>query len=60
VINGIVAVPLMVMMMIVSANRRIVGKFSLPTHLHIVGWTATIVMFLASLAFIVSGVRGSF
>ena len=60
VINGIVAVPLMVMLMIVSANRRIVGKFSLPFHLHIIGWTATMVMFLTSLAFILSGVRGLF
>ena len=60
VINGVVAVPLMVMLMIVSANRRIVGKFRLPPHLYIIGWSATIVMFLASLAFILSGVRGLF
>jgi NRAMP (natural resistance-associated macrophage protein)-like metal ion transporter len=60
VINGVVAVPLMVMLMIVSANRRIVGKFPLPPYLHIIGWSATIVMFLASLAFILSGVRRSF
>jgi NRAMP (natural resistance-associated macrophage protein)-like metal ion transporter len=60
VINGVVAVPLMVMLMIMSANGAIVGKFSLPLHLRIVGWAATVVMFLASLAFIVSGVRGLF
>ncbi len=60
VINGIVAVPLMVMLMIVSENARIVGKFRLPPHLRIIGWSATIVMFLASLAFILSGVRGLF
>jgi NRAMP (natural resistance-associated macrophage protein)-like metal ion transporter len=60
VINGVVAVPLMVMLMIVSANTRIVGKFLLPPQLHIIGWSATIVMFLASLALILSGVRGLF
>ena len=58
VINGVVAVPLMVMLMIMSVNGTIVGKFSLPLYLRIVGWAATVVMFLASLAFIVSGVRG--
>jgi NRAMP (natural resistance-associated macrophage protein)-like metal ion transporter len=60
VINGVVAVPLMVMLMIMSANSAIVGKFPLPAHLHIIGWIATGVMLLASLAFIVSGVHGLF
>jgi NRAMP (natural resistance-associated macrophage protein)-like metal ion transporter len=60
VINGIVAVPLMVMLMIMSANAAIVGRFSLPNYLRIVGWVATAVMFAASVAFIVSGVRGLF
>ena len=58
VINGVVAVPLMVMVMVMSANQAIVGKFSLPTHLRVIGWGATIIMFLASLAFIVSGLEG--
>src|SRR6202043_2189142 len=52
VINGVVAVPLMVMLMIMSANGAIVGKFPLPPYLHIIGWSATVVMFLATLAFI--------
>jgi hypothetical protein len=60
VINGVVAVPLMVMLMIMSANSTIVGKFQLPSYLRIIGWCATSVMFLASLAFIVSIVRGLF
>lgn len=55
VINGVVAVPLMAMLMVMSANKSIVGKFTLPTHLRVIGWSATIVMFLASLAFVVSG-----
>ena len=60
VINGVVAVPLMVMLMIMSANGAIVGKFPLPPYLHIIGWSATVVMFLATLAFILSGVGGLF
>lgn len=60
VINGIVAVPLMVMLMIMSANAAIVKEFSLPVYLRVVGWTATTVMLLASVAFIASGIRGLF
>ncbi|MGC1583262.1 MAG: divalent metal cation transporter, partial [Candidatus Acidiferrales bacterium] len=60
VINGVVAVPLMVMLMIMSANEAIVGKFSLSRYLRVAGWIATTVMFLASAAFIVSGIRGLF
>lgn len=59
-INGIVAVPLMVMLMIMSANTAIVKEFSLSVHLRIVGWAATVVLLLASLAFIASGIRGLF
>jgi len=46
--------------MIMSANAAIVKEFSLPTHLRVIGWTATMVMLLASLAFIASGIRGLF
>jgi Mn2+/Fe2+ NRAMP family transporter len=60
VINGVVAVPLMVTVMLMSANKTIAGKFPLPRYLRIIGWSATAVMFLASLAFIVSGVAASF
>lgn len=60
VINGIVAVPLMVMLMIMSANAGIVKEFSLPVYLRVVGWAATVVMLLASLAFIGSAARGLF
>lgn len=57
VINGLVAVPLMAMLMVMSANRRVVGKFLLPNYLRILGWIATAVMLLASLAFIVTAVH---
>ena len=57
VINGIVAVPLMVMLMLMSANPKIRGQFILPLYVSVVGWVATAVMFLASLGFIVSSIR---
>jgi Mn2+/Fe2+ NRAMP family transporter len=54
VVNGIVAVPLMFLLMLMSHNKAIVGKFTLPRHLNVVGWIATLVMFLASVFFAVS------
>jgi NRAMP (natural resistance-associated macrophage protein)-like metal ion transporter len=44
VLNGIVAVPLMVVMMLMTARPRIMGRFTLPRPLAIVGWLATLVM----------------
>lgn len=49
VLNGIVAVPVMAMMMILTHNRRIMGEFTLPGYLRWVGWLATAVMLAASL-----------
>jgi NRAMP (natural resistance-associated macrophage protein)-like metal ion transporter len=49
VINGIVAVPVMVIMMILTHNPKIMGKFILPPYLRWVGWLATVVMLFASL-----------
>ena len=58
VINGVVSVPVMIALMIMSANTAITGKFPLPAYLRILGWTATAVMFVASLAFIAGLIRG--
>jgi NRAMP (natural resistance-associated macrophage protein)-like metal ion transporter len=57
VINGIVAVPLMVMLMLMSANTTVVGEFSLTPYLRATGWIATAVMLIASVGFIVSSFR---
>ena len=57
VINGIVAVPLMVMLMIMSVNIKVVGKFPITPYLRVMGWIATGIMLLASLGFIVSSFR---
>jgi NRAMP (natural resistance-associated macrophage protein)-like metal ion transporter len=55
--NGIVAVPLMFLLMLISTKPAIVGKFKLPWHLRLVGWAATGLMAAASLAFFVSVIR---
>jgi len=44
VLNGVVAVPLMVVMMIMSMQPRIMGAFTLPRPLWAMGWLSTAVM----------------
>jgi len=60
VINAMVAVPLMVMLMIMSANTAVGKEFSLPIYRRVVGGVATVVMLRASLASIASGIRRLF
>ena len=59
VINGIVAVPLMFLLMLISEKRVIVGKFVLPPYLRVVGWMATGVMLIASLGFLITALHQS-
>lgn len=47
VTNGVIAVPLMLVIMLLSANKAVMGEFSLPTHIKILGWLATALMMLA-------------
>jgi len=48
VINGVVAVPLMVVMMLMSSQRRVMGAFTLPGWLRAAGWLSTAVMAIAA------------
>jgi Mn2+/Fe2+ NRAMP family transporter len=48
VINGVVAVPLMVMMVLIASRRDVMGDLVLPPILKSVGWAATGVMALAA------------
>ena len=43
-INGIVAVPVMAMTMLLAANQVAMGKFTLPPMPKSVGWIATVLM----------------
>ena len=52
VVNGVVAVPMMFLLMLMSQKPAIVGKFVLPRYLRVVGWIATGVMLVASLGFL--------
>jgi NRAMP (natural resistance-associated macrophage protein)-like metal ion transporter len=50
VVNGILSVPIMVVMMIMASRRSIMGEFVLRPALKILGWAATLVMGLAAAA----------
>jgi len=51
VVNGVLAAPLMAVMMVIAINRRIMGRLTLPLPMLVVGWGATVTMALASIAF---------
>ncbi|MGC2523256.1 MAG: divalent metal cation transporter, partial [Stellaceae bacterium] len=44
VLNGVVAVPLMVMIMLMARQRRVMGPFVIPRPLWVMGWLSTGVM----------------
>jgi Mn2+/Fe2+ NRAMP family transporter len=42
-------------MMVIAMNKRIMGRLTLPRLMQMVGWLATIVMALATIAFFAVG-----
>jgi len=44
VLNGVVAVPLMVVIMVMARQKRVMGPFTIPTPLSAMGWLTTGVM----------------
>ncbi len=47
VINGVISVPIMVVMMLMAARPEIMGRFTIRRQLKILGWLATLIMALA-------------
>jgi NRAMP (natural resistance-associated macrophage protein)-like metal ion transporter len=54
VLNGIVAVPVMAMMMLISTNGRIMREFTIGLAMRVGGWIATAIMAVAVLAMVVA------
>lgn len=54
VINGVVAVPLMVVMMLMSSRAKVMGQFTIPWVLKIFGWLATAAMAAAAIVMFVT------
>jgi Mn2+/Fe2+ NRAMP family transporter len=57
VINGVVAVPVMAIMMMMTANRKVMGKFIIAGPLRFIGWLATGVMAAAVLGMAVTEIH---
>jgi len=57
VLNGIVAVPVMALLMLLSTSATIMGKFRISGRWTVIGWAATAVMGVASMVFVLSMVR---
>ncbi|HEX8939507.1 MAG TPA: divalent metal cation transporter [Candidatus Limnocylindrales bacterium] len=58
VINGLLAPPLLVLVMLVSNDRRIMGRRTNGPWLNVLGWSTTILMALAAIALIVTTLLG--
>ena len=54
VLNGIVAVPVMAMLMALATSGSVMGRFRISTGLTVGGWAATIVMGAASIGLLLS------
>src|SRR6185369_8469644 len=54
VINGVVAPPLLVVVMLVANNTRVMGTRTNGTATNIIGWLAAIIMFAAAIAMFVA------
>jgi len=54
VINGVVAVPIMVMIMLMASRRQVMGQFTLTPWLMSLGWLATAAMAAAAIGMFVT------
>jgi len=52
ILNGIVAAPLMAVIMAMASSRKVMGKLVIPPYLKTMGWIATAVMFCACIGVI--------
>jgi Mn2+/Fe2+ NRAMP family transporter len=54
VINGVIAGPLMVVMMLMTTNRKVMGRFTLSRYLRVTGWLATGLMAAATVGLVLT------
>jgi NRAMP (natural resistance-associated macrophage protein)-like metal ion transporter len=45
VLNGVIAAPMMAVIVHLATSRKVMGKFAIPLYLRVVGWIATLAMF---------------
>jgi Mn2+/Fe2+ NRAMP family transporter len=54
VVNGVTAVPIMVLLMIMTARRQVMGEFTIGYGLKILGWAATAAMVACAVGMVVT------
>ncbi|BDT59607.1 iron transporter [Massilia varians] len=54
-INGVIAVPVMVVMLLLARNRKIMGGYTLSLRHTVIGWAGVALMLAATLAMLVDG-----
>ena len=54
VINGVIAVPIMVVMMLMATRSEVMGPFVIRRRLKILGWLATVAMALAVISMVIT------
>jgi NRAMP (natural resistance-associated macrophage protein)-like metal ion transporter len=54
IINGITAAPVMCFTMLLASRRKVMGEFTLPSYLKILGWLGTAIMALAAVGMLVT------
>jgi Mn2+/Fe2+ NRAMP family transporter len=54
IINGITAAPVMCFTMLLASRRKVMGEFTLPIYLKILGWLATGIMALAAVGMLLT------
>ncbi len=59
VVNGLVAVPIMALAMLMAASPRIMGAHTIGLPLKVLGWLSTIVMALAAAAMVVLNIAAA-
>jgi len=59
VVNGFIAAPIMVALMIAASSRHVLGDYALRGALLVLGWLATIAMLTATAALIWSWLHNS-
>jgi NRAMP (natural resistance-associated macrophage protein)-like metal ion transporter len=58
ILNGLLAPPILVLVMLISNNRSVMGQRTNGRLLNVLGWTTTVVMGLAAVALVVTTVFG--
>jgi NRAMP (natural resistance-associated macrophage protein)-like metal ion transporter len=53
VVNGVLAAPVMAVIMLLAGNPKVMGSLVLPRSMMVIGWLATLIMLTASICFFV-------